>query len=231
MNRIFSTLLILVLFHFMAVIESCGPDVPGLEGPLYISITSISSKVSQIQEIEESDPGTPYFYERYIFKDHEKDSFLRYDSIAIHIVFIDTVTGLKSGKYSVKNVNKTFQGSFLSEANATSPIPPSPDYITNVSVISKNRYNGNYHAGSNLSDIMLINEGDVKRNLSLPNNIQPDRMFSIDFDEIANTFFLLFTAPPSEEGTFDFEIQVTLQDATNDVRHFSTLVEGIKISK
>ena len=227
MNRIFSTLLILVLFHFMALVDSCGG--PESVNPGYISITSISSKVSQIQEIEESDPGTPYFYERYIFKDHEKDSFLRYDSIAIHIVFGDSTYGF--GQYSVKNVNKTFQGSFLSEANATSPIPPSPDYITNISVISKNRYNGNYHAGSNLSDIMLINEGDVKRNRSLPNDIQPDRMFSIDFDKIANTFFLLFTAPPSEEGTFDFEIQVTLQDATNDVRHFSTLVEGIKISK
>ena len=228
MNRIFSTLLILVLFHFMAVIDSCGD--PKSVNPGYISITSISSKVSQIQRIEEFDPDIPY-YERYIFKDHEKDSFLRYDSIAIHIVFVDSIYGF--GQYSVKNVNKTFRGSFLSESNATSPVPPSPDYITNVSVISKNRYNENYHAGSNLSDIMLINEGDFKRNLSLPDDIQPDGMFSIDIEDIdiVKTFFLLFTAPPSEEGAFDFEIQVTLQDATNDVRHFSTLVEGIKISK
>ena len=229
MNRIFSTLLILVLFHFMALIDSCGG--PESVNPGYISITSISSKVSQIQDIEKirASSSNLYDYERYILKDHEKDSFLRYDSIAIHIVFVDTIYGF--GQLFVKNVNNTFRGSFLSEANATSPVPPSPDDVTNVSVISKNRYNENYHAGSNLSDIMLINEGEVKRNLSLPNNIQPDRIFSIDFDGIANTVFLLFTAPPSEEGTFDFEIQVTLQDATNDVRHFSTLVEGIKISK
>lgn len=175
------------LFH---ACTGCGDDTS-----IRYRLSAIESRPTIVSEITDA----PAYTQQYTLADYETGS-IRYDSFGIEVIHQnETIAWIEQCSNSV-----------FSAAYACDPAP-TYEMISTVIMTSSEDYNEQFPKGTDLSSIMVINDG-----------YSPDPLQVFD---TGRNLLWRFRTPPSEAGTHTF----TITYQTADGRTFETQVDNITI--